>query len=110
MRFTIAEEDLDVVRSLKKDLLIGIVMRGGEVRLQVSDMHVYRGHVAWLSRDSIPRDAVERGFAIGVKEGHVQYLNPNSELNPNRDRSLLDDEIEQLKDLLPLSEDFKVFK
>ena len=109
MRFAISDEDLKLIRSYSKELLIGIVMRGGELRLRIADERVYRGHVAWLRQDSIPRDTVELGFAIIVKSGCVHALFPMSELNSTADYSLRDDEIQQLKDLLPLADNFKVF-
>ena len=90
------------IEGAKKEIVLGIILADGQVRLQVSDARVHPGHVEWLARESWRN--VVRGFSLLVEDGKVTALFPRSRLNPGADARLEGEYAESVLRQLPTIE------
>lgn len=110
MPLTISESDRRLVLSSQDALVLGIITHGETVRLAVADARLRPGHVEWLRRDGIPPEEVTGGFSLLVRHGQVAGLFPASRLNPGPDGLLNAEDIEALRRLFPLAQEFRVYR
>lgn len=110
MPLTISEQDLSQITESHDELVLGIIMRDGTVRLRISGEGQYTGHLDWIGEDSLEDDEIRRGFSVAVRGGRVLYLCRQSALNHARrgcsEFRLEDIWAEELEALLPLDEEY----
>ena len=98
MELWVSTDDREIVEQAKKEVVLGIITRSGQVRLQVADADRFPEHVEWLARETV--DAV-RGFSLLVVDGEVTAFFPRSRLNPGGDPRLETEYIQGVLHLLP---------
>ncbi len=110
MTLIIPDDGLRLISASHQEIVLGIIMVDGTVRLRISDRNRYRGHDDWIREDKLDRDAIRRGFSFAVFGGHVQHVYGQSILNETgkgcSDFRLEDEWVEALESLLPLAENY----
>lgn len=108
MLLTIQASELETVFGAQHEVVLGIILQSGVVRVRIADVRNAPGHAEWIAQESIT-DAW-RGFSILVKGGNVYRLFAASRLNPGPDGLLEEDIIRQLEQLLPRAKDYDVLR
>jgi len=98
MALDVGEPELGLVRASKREILLGIILSGGTVRLHVAGPDC-PGHVEWLACE--PSLVATRGFSLLVKNGRVEAIFPRSRLNPGLDARLEQVFVDELVVMLP---------
>jgi len=85
-----------------------ILRAEGRLRLRTSDGQTVQDHIAWVMLE--PTLGVIRGFSLGVKGGLVVAIYRYSTMNPGDDGRLEEELMVQLRKLLPLDPDCRMFE
>jgi len=108
MTLSIDPVDILVIRSLQKEIVLGIIRTDGQAMLRVTDAHEFRDHQEWVAKGGLMD--VLRGFSILVKQGEVTDFFPRSCLNPGADARLEEQYVTELLALLPTAADVRILE
>lgn len=108
MPLTLTDDDRGIIEKAEKAIILGIITSDDRVRLIASDPSDYPGHLEWLAHEPV-LDAI-RGFSLLVCKGQVSAIFVRSRLNPAPDARLEAETVEELKALLPVTDDFQMLE
>ncbi len=106
LNLTLALSDLQILRDAKNEIVLGIILADGTVRLRLSDPHRVPGHRDWLEQE--PMVDQVRAFSVGVLDGRVHVIHTGSRYNQNASRLLEPELVKRLRKLIPLASRVKV--
>jgi len=107
MRLRFFKEGIDLIKSAKHALILGMILDDGQVRFQTADKVRYAGHKEWLALMGKIRPV--GGFSLLAREGRVVGFFALSGLNATDDARLPESWITRILNRVPTDPSMKLY-